>query len=74
MGLPACALPAPHWQREAIAFFDHIIQGADNGYVRQAPVQYHHDGTGDDCRPQDHGPRNAARYHFSRAQKPLMSS
>jgi uncharacterized protein len=47
MAPSACALPASHWQREAIAFFDHIMQGAANGYALQAPVHYHHDGTDD---------------------------
>lgn len=33
-------LPAYHWQLEALAFFDHILFGAANGYASQAPVRY----------------------------------
>jgi uncharacterized protein len=48
---PEYALPASRWQREAIAFFDRIVHGADTGYAaRQAPVYYHLDGTDDDYR------------------------
>ncbi len=40
MAPPEYALPVSCWQREAIAFFDRIVHGADNGYARQAPVHY----------------------------------
>jgi hypothetical protein len=33
-------LPAYHWQLEALAFFDHIVYAADNGYDAQARVRY----------------------------------
>jgi uncharacterized protein len=38
-------LPCIHWQLEALAFFDHILQGAENGYAQQPPVRYLTDGT-----------------------------
>ena len=28
------------WQLEALAFFDHVLRGADNGYAEQPPVRY----------------------------------
>jgi uncharacterized protein len=40
-------LPCMHWQLEALAFFDHILFGADNGYEDQAPVRYFTSGPGD---------------------------
>ncbi|WP_244406143.1 CocE/NonD family hydrolase C-terminal non-catalytic domain-containing protein [Methylocella silvestris] len=40
IGPPAYDLPAYHWQLEALAFFDHLIYGADNGYASQARVRY----------------------------------
>ena len=33
-------LPVYAWQLEALAFFDHVLRGADNGYAEQAPVRY----------------------------------
>jgi uncharacterized protein len=44
MAPPEYALPAYRWQLEALAFFDHIVHGADNGYALQAPVRYYADG------------------------------
>jgi uncharacterized protein len=41
---PEFALPVYRWQLEALAFFDHIVHGADNGYASQAPVRYFADG------------------------------
>jgi hypothetical protein len=38
-------LPCMHWQLEALAFFDHIIFGGDNGYEQQPAVRYLTDGT-----------------------------
>lgn len=38
-------LPCMHWQLEALAFFDHILFGAQNGYAEQPPVRYLTDGT-----------------------------
>ena len=40
IGPPDYELPAYHWQLEALAFFDHLLYGADNGYAGQAPVRY----------------------------------
>jgi putative CocE/NonD family hydrolase len=40
-------LPCMHWQLEALAFFDHLLHGADNGYARQPAVRYYTDGTSD---------------------------
>jgi uncharacterized protein len=37
-------LPVYAWQLEALAFFDHILRGTDNGYAEQAPVRYWLDG------------------------------
>lgn len=37
-------LPSLHWQLEALAFYDYILFGADNGYSRQPPVRYWTDG------------------------------
>ncbi len=37
-------LPVYAWQLEALAFFDHILRGTDNGYSEQAPVRYWLDG------------------------------
>lgn len=33
-------LPVYSWQEEALAFFDHILRGTDNGYAAQPPVRY----------------------------------
>jgi putative CocE/NonD family hydrolase len=40
IGPPAYDLPAYHWQLEALAFFDHLVLGVDNGYAGQARVRY----------------------------------
>jgi predicted acyl esterase len=40
IGPPDYELPAYHWQFEALAFFDHLLYGAANGYASQAPVRY----------------------------------
>ncbi len=40
IGPPAYDLPAYHWQLEALAFFDHLLYGTDNGYAGQLPVRY----------------------------------
>jgi uncharacterized protein len=45
MTAPEYALPVYRWQLEALAFFDHIIYGAENGYATQAPVRFYVDGT-----------------------------
>ncbi len=42
---PEYALPVYRWQLEALAFFDHIVHGANNGYATQSPVRYYVDGT-----------------------------
>jgi putative CocE/NonD family hydrolase len=41
---PEYALPVYRWQLEALAFFDHVVHGAENGYADQAPVRYLADG------------------------------
>jgi uncharacterized protein len=38
-------LPCMHWQLEALAFFDHLLHGAENGYGQQPPVRYLTNGT-----------------------------
>lgn len=45
---PEYELPVYRWQLEALAFFDHILHGADNGYAAQAPVRYTVDGLPED--------------------------
>ncbi len=37
-------LPCYHWQLEALAFFDHLLYGAANGYANQPPVRYWKEG------------------------------
>lgn len=37
-------LPVYAWQLEAIAFFDHIVRGVDNGYEAQPGVRYWREG------------------------------
>lgn len=37
---PHYELPVYGWQLEALAFFDHILHGTDNGYAGQSPVRY----------------------------------
>jgi uncharacterized protein len=44
---PAYDLPVYEWQLEALAFFDHIVRGTDNGYADQPHVRYWVDGTDD---------------------------
>ncbi|OLL79576.1 hypothetical protein Ae168Ps1_1982c [Pseudonocardia sp. Ae168_Ps1] len=41
---PAYDLPVYSWQGEALAFFDHVLRGSDNGYDGQPPVRYWVDG------------------------------
>ncbi|HEV7318802.1 MAG TPA: CocE/NonD family hydrolase [Ensifer sp.] len=48
MAPPEFALPVYRWQWEALAFFDHIVHGAANGYDRQPAVRYHPDGGRED--------------------------
>ena len=38
-------LPCMHWQLEALAFSDHVLFGAENGYAEQSAVRYLTDGT-----------------------------
>jgi putative CocE/NonD family hydrolase len=40
-------LPCYHWQSEALAFYDHILFDAENGYRQQQPVRYWTEGSGD---------------------------
>lgn len=40
-------LPCYHWQSEALAFFDHILFGVENGYQQQQPVRYWTEGAHD---------------------------
>lgn len=37
---PAYELPVYAWQLEALAFFDHVLHGAANGYAAQSTVRY----------------------------------
>jgi hypothetical protein len=40
LGPPMYELPVYAWQGEALAFFDHVLRGADNGYAEQPRVRY----------------------------------
>ena len=40
-------LPVYHWQLEALAFFDRLVYGAENGYAAQARVRYWTEGVKD---------------------------
>ncbi|MGO9135942.1 MAG: CocE/NonD family hydrolase [Methylovirgula sp.] len=44
LGPPHYELPVYAWQLEALAFFDHILRGAQNGYSAQPRVRYWLDG------------------------------
>ena len=44
LGQAEMKLPVYAWQLEAIAFFDHVLGKADNGYADQARVRYWLDG------------------------------
>jgi len=37
---PVFDLPVYAWQGEALAFFDHVLRGTDNGYAEQPHVRY----------------------------------
>jgi uncharacterized protein len=41
---PEYSLPVWRWQLEALAFFDHVVHDAANGYAEQPPVRYLPDG------------------------------
>ena len=43
---PAYDLPVFSWQGEALAFFDHLLRGTENGYAEQPHVRYWVDGAG----------------------------
>lgn len=47
VGPPMFDLPVYAWQGEALAFFDHILRGTDNGYDEQPRVRYWVEGTDD---------------------------
>lgn len=40
LGPPRYELPVYAWQLEALAFFDHVLHGTDNGYADQPSVRY----------------------------------
>jgi uncharacterized protein len=44
LGPPVYDLPVYEWQLEALAFFDHVLRGTDNGYGEQPHVRYWVDG------------------------------
>ncbi|GAA4903146.1 hypothetical protein EV188_1011166 [Actinomycetospora succinea] len=46
LGPPEYDLPVYAWQGEALAFFDHVLHGVDNGYADQPPVRYWVEGDG----------------------------
>lgn len=43
---PHYELPVLAWQYEALAFFDHVLHGIDNGYAAQPAVRYWLEGAG----------------------------
>lgn len=45
LGEPAYELPVYAWQLEALAFFDHVLRGTENGYAAQPRVRYWQDGS-----------------------------
>jgi putative CocE/NonD family hydrolase len=45
IGPPMFDLPVYAWQGEALAFFDHVLRGTDNGYDEQPRVRYWVEGT-----------------------------
>ncbi|OYX75588.1 MAG: acyl esterase [Rhizobiales bacterium 32-66-11] len=47
IGPAAYELPVYAWQLEALAFFDHLVYGADNGYAAQPRVRYWTEGASD---------------------------
>lgn len=47
VGPPEYELPVLSWQIEALAFFDHVVKKAANGYDRLAPVRYWCNGAED---------------------------
>ncbi|QFR33792.1 CocE/NonD family hydrolase [Ancylobacter sp. TS-1] len=47
IGPAAYDLPVYAWQLEALAFFDHLVYGANNGYAAQARVRYWTEGVRD---------------------------
>ncbi len=44
LGPPMYDLPVYAWQGEALAFFDHVLRGVENGYTEQPHVRYWTDG------------------------------
>ncbi|MGY1668418.1 CocE/NonD family hydrolase [Geodermatophilus sp. SYSU D00696] len=44
IGPPTYDLPVYAWQGEALAFFDHVLRGVENGYAEQPHVRYWVDG------------------------------
>lgn len=40
LGAAEYRLPVLVWQLEALAFFDHVVKGCDNGYASQPAVRY----------------------------------
>ncbi|WP_395665857.1 CocE/NonD family hydrolase [Methylocella sp.] len=49
IGPAAYDLPVYAWQLEALAFFDHLVYGTDNGYAAQPRVRYWREGAKDFC-------------------------
>lgn len=50
---PVYELPVYAWQLEALAFFDHVLHGTDNGYAAQPPVRYWLEGANQYAGAQD---------------------
>ncbi len=57
---PAYELPVYAWQLEALAFFDHVLHGTDNGYAAQPTVRYWVEGAGAFAGAPDFPPPQAA--------------
>ena len=57
-------LPVYAWQREALAFFDHVLFGVDNGYASQPPVRYWTEGVNEFRRARDFPVPNSEAVRF----------
>jgi len=68
IGPPEYELPVYSWQLEALAFFDYVLKGIDNGYAKQPRVRYWRDGPDDWAEADDLPPPQAetTKLHLGR--------
>jgi hypothetical protein len=69
LGPPEYELPVYVWQGEALAFFDHILHGTENGYTQQPRVRYWTDGADTFSTATSFPRRTAPRYASTSDQK-----